>query len=283
MVSAMTMHRGARHVDREAITKVEPPEANGRWNPVPFEMLLTQVEGEMKKREMLVRKSSQALSHDNNRMFAIMDLHPLGQEIAEDINNAGQNISLGLRSSYDKSFSARLGLGSRVWICDNLAFTADIVFSRKNTTHIIDELPQMVSDAFDQLPGLIYSQEQMQAHWKNTNITDKDAHDAMIRIIKAKKPNGKPMGILPPSQMPKVIKYYEEPEYNGGLDEDKTVWTLFNAYTSHYKNAFRKTPASAADRSMKLTKMFQNIWNPRKTSNGLQRDNDKGAIQPSMA
>ena len=276
MVSAMTMHKGARHVDREEISRVETPEATGRWNPVPFETLLTQVESEMAYRKMSVRKSSQALSHDNNRMFAIMDLHALGDDMAANSSDtAGQNISLGLRSSYDKSFSARLGLGSRVWVCDNLAFTADIVFSRKNTTNIIDELPELVSKAFDQLPELIYSQEEMQALWKRTNITDKEAHDVIMKTVKAK--------ILPPSKSLKIIKYYEEPEYNGGANEDPTAWTLYNAYTSHYKNAFRKTPASAADRSMKLTKMFQNIWNPRKTSNGLQRDNDKGAIQPSMA
>jgi len=274
MVSAMTMHKGARHVDREEISKVETPEATGRWNPVPFETLLTQVEDEMAYRQMSVRKSSQALSHDNNRMFAIMDLHALGDMsmAANSSETAGQNISLGLRSSYDKSFSARLGLGSRVWVCDNLAFTADIVFSRKNTTNIIDELPELVNNAFDQLPELIYSQEEMQALWKRTNITDKEAHDVIMKTVKAK--------ILPPSKSLKIIKYYEEPEYNGGADEDPTAWTLYNAYTSHYKNAFRKTPASAADRSMKLTKMFQNIWNPRvkEIDNDARNENLDGRL-----
>lgn len=266
MSSSMTLHRGARIVDRESISTFESPESTRTWNPVPFETLLNSVETEMSNRKMSVRKASHALSHDNNRMFAVMDLHALGDGIvpSDGLQSAGQNISLALQSSYDKHLSAKLGLGSRVWVCDNLAFSAEIVFKKRNTADILYKLPDLITKAFDQLPGLIYNQQEMQEHWKKKIISDEFAHDSICNIIRH--------NLLPGSHIKNIFKYWDNPEYTNV--KIPTVWRLYNAFTSYHKEKFRKNPVATAQRSMAVTKFFERSWNPSKKEETNAAEND---------
>ena len=268
MSSSMTLHKGARIVDRESISTFESPESTRTWSPVPFETLLNSVETEMSNRGMSVRKASHALSHDNNRMFAVMDLNALGDDMAANASDhwrvAGQNISLALQSSYDKQLAAKLGLGSRVWVCDNLAFSAEIVFKKRNTADIVDKLPALITKAFDQLPGLIYNQQQMQAHWKKKIISDEFAHDSICNVIRE--------NLLPGSHIKDIFKYWDNPEYTNV--KIPTVWRLYNAFTSYHKEKFRKNPVTAAQRSMAVTKFFEKSWNPSKKEETNAAEND---------
>ena len=52
-----------------------------------------------------------------------------------------------LRNSHDKTFIASLALGAKVFICDNLSFSGDIVVGRKHTPNIWDDLPEIFEGA----------------------------------------------------------------------------------------------------------------------------------------
>jgi hypothetical protein len=49
--------------------------------------------------------------------------------------------TVGLRNSHDKSFPIGIAFGSRVFVCDNLAFHGEHVIRRKHTVKAKRELP----------------------------------------------------------------------------------------------------------------------------------------------
>lgn len=54
---------------------------------------------------------------------------------------------VGLRNSHDKRFLVGISFGSRVFVCDNLAFTGDHVVKRKHTANLKRDLPGLVHRA----------------------------------------------------------------------------------------------------------------------------------------
>ena len=54
--------------------------------------------------------------------------------------------TVGLRNSHDKSFPIGIAFGSRVFVCDNLAFIGDHVIRRKHTAKAKRELPGLVTE-----------------------------------------------------------------------------------------------------------------------------------------
>lgn len=63
----------------------------------------------------------------------------------EDLKGIGDwNPTIGLRQSYDKTFGAQLALGSRVFVCDNSAFSGDLRISVRNQATILEGLPREI-------------------------------------------------------------------------------------------------------------------------------------------
>jgi hypothetical protein len=48
----------------------------------------------------------------------------------------GYEDTVGLRNSHDKSFPISIGFGSRVFVCDNLAFIAETTIKRRHTANV---------------------------------------------------------------------------------------------------------------------------------------------------
>jgi hypothetical protein len=84
--------------------------------------VLSYAERALEESGYAVDRSSLALSRDDARFFGTLTLHtPLSD---------GVGLAVGLRSSLDKSISLQWCCGSRVFVCDNLAFSAETVVAR---------------------------------------------------------------------------------------------------------------------------------------------------------
>jgi glycerol-3-phosphate responsive antiterminator len=59
---------------------------------------------------------------------------------------------VGIRGSYDQSMSRMLGVGSRVFVCDNMAFSTEVSIATKQTTNIGSRLPGLMRAAVAQIP-----------------------------------------------------------------------------------------------------------------------------------
>ena len=54
--------------------------------------------------------------------------------------------TVGLRNSADKSFPIGVAIGSRVTVCDNLAYYGEHIVTRKHTARAKRELPGLVTE-----------------------------------------------------------------------------------------------------------------------------------------
>ena len=67
--------------------------------------------------------------------------------VDDGANAADHSLVVGLRNSHDHSFCLGVSLGSRVFVCDNLAFSGEVRVARKHTNRIAFDLPKLVNGA----------------------------------------------------------------------------------------------------------------------------------------
>src|SRR4051812_1193959 len=123
MVANATLicHRGAREVTREELARVACPLPEGNWRPVPHADVLAHAEGALTAAGYGIERLSLALSGNDARFFGTLTLR---SPVAD-----GVDLAVGLRSSIDKSISLQWCCGSRVFVCDNLAFSAQTMIA----------------------------------------------------------------------------------------------------------------------------------------------------------
>jgi hypothetical protein len=154
---------------------------------------------------------------------------------------------VGLRNSHDKSYPAGLVVGSRVLVCDNLAFSGEIQISRKHTTNILRDLQALTCKAVGFLAARWMDQERRIDGYKHYEVNDAGAHDLIIRALDAR--------VVTTTQVPRVLKEWREvrhPEFFGPYVE-RSAWTLFNAFTEVLKEC---SPFALPTRTQALHGLF---------------------------
>ena len=63
-------------------------------------------------------------------------------------------LALGIRSSYDRSLAVGLVAGSRVFCCDNLAFSGEVTMHRKHTVNVFRDLPDLIYRMLSQVAAM---------------------------------------------------------------------------------------------------------------------------------
>ena len=179
-------------------------------------------------------------------------------------------VVLGIRNAHNKRFAAGLACGSHVFICDNLAMSGDIVVFRKHTKYIQRDLERLLFEALGRLGEAKVAQEKRIANYKSAPLTDVAAHDLLIRAVDAK--------IIPNAAIPKVLREWREPSYPDF--EPRTLWSLFNAFTSEGK---RRSPLSLTKRTTTLHGLLDMVVEATE-NRGVVDDLANGrAILPAVA
>jgi hypothetical protein len=215
MNAKLMIHCGGQEVARERLAGTETPPPTATWHPIPHDVLLREVEQSLERNRLCVTAERHALAREGDRYFGLL-------QVANGSNPTDHSWVLGLRNSHDQSFPAGLVVGSRVFVCDNLAFSGEIVIARRHTRWILRDLPRLVLDGVAQLAQRWHSQEERFARYRETPVTDGEAHDLVIRALDAR--------ALTTLQVPEVVREWRRtrhPEF-----WERTAWSLFNAFTS---------------------------------------------------
>ncbi len=135
-MSNLMIHAGAQRVDRDQLyASVEKmPARTQTHTPIPHHVLLEQVARALKAAGYLLVNGAHALTPNGQRYFGLLELS----------NSAGgddYSLVVGIRNAHDKRFPAGLAVGSSVFVCDNLAFSSEIVIARRHTRFINRDLP----------------------------------------------------------------------------------------------------------------------------------------------
>jgi hypothetical protein len=222
-MNGLMLHAGASAATLEQVAEVTTPAAEKGWQPIAHVDVINLVQSTLAQRNLTVVSQGFALWQNGMRMFGVLELRN-GQTPSD------YALTIGVRNSHDKSFAAGAALGSKVFVCDNMAFSGEITFARKHTLNIARDLPQLVSAAIGRLVDLRGWQDKRIAAYKQYEMTDALAHDIIVRSLDRK--------VIGPMKVLDVLKEYREPRHDDF--KPRTAWSLFNAYTEISKGTIRQ-------------------------------------------
>ena len=236
----MTLHCGAEDVSRSDVFNTATPRATQTWYPLPHRDLIMEVEGQLTGAGFTISGESHALSHHGNRYFGVFGLN------LPDKKSDHYSWVVGIRNSHDKTCPAGLVAGTRVFVCDNLAFTGEVRISRKHTRYAERDLKHLTARAVGQLGDRFMALDQRVDAYRNTHIRDRRAHDIIVRAIDCR--------AITPTQVPGVLDEWRQPSHEEFLP--RTAWSLFNAFTEQMKGT---NPQLTVNRSQALHGLFDGV------------------------
>ena len=234
-MNGLMLHSGAKLVTMDELKGVATPDATETWTPIPHTTLIDMTVERLAAQGYEMSNVQHSISKEGNRYFGTMELKK-GDAYGD------YTMIAGIRNSHDKSFPAGLVLGSRVFVCDNLAFSGEVNYQRKHTTHIMKDLPMIMSRALGKLGDLRLKQDQRILAYKGHGFTNMEANDFLIQSYEAK--------VIPAQIIKDVIHQWKTP--NHAEFAPRNAWSLFNAFTEALKG-------TAADMYTKRTQALHGL------------------------
>jgi len=220
--NALCIHAGGSRLNRTQLAELPMPiRRSGTHYPIRHADLVDLTAGFASECGLRIDWEDHATSHENCRYFGMFGL--AGGDGAAESDRYG--LVLGLRNSHDCSMTCGLSLGSHVFVCDNLAFSGEVSIMRRHTRHIMRDLPQLVLGAVNKIAEKRFEMATRYERYQETPVTDRDAHDLIIRAIDSK--------IVGSTRIADVLKEWREPSHEDF--RPRTAWSLFNAFTEALK------------------------------------------------
>jgi hypothetical protein len=217
-------HRGAREVLLEDLLKVQAPPATRTWYPLSHGQVWRTVERAVADAGYEVLKARHVLSRGDSRFFGVMDL------TSKVVPGVG--LAVGVRNSTDKTLPIGFCAGSRVFVCDNLAFSSEVVIARRHTRFGEERFAEALAAAVRSLASFRRAEEERVRHMQATPLDDTRAESLMLRAYE--------QGLVGPRLLPKVIRQWRQPEHEDFWP--RTLWSCFNAFTGALSPCLRGDP-----------------------------------------
>ena len=255
--STLMNHRGAKDVQRHELALIPAPPATETWFPLAHGNVLDSVCETLVASGFQIGQTRLSVSHDDARFFGTLDL-------THRISDAGGGVTLavGIRNSFDKSFPIGFCCGTRVFVCDNLAFTSEIVVSKKHTRFGVERYLEGIGRA---VSGLQQYQEaagrwiERLQHW---DLSEDAANSYLLQAYER--------GIIGTRLLPLVLHEWRNPR----LDDfrPRTGWSLWNCFTEVLGRTRQAShPAQAALSTIRLQGLLRPAdvidaqWSPSPT------------------
>lgn len=226
-----------QYIRNTAITRRElfatpAPEWTDTWKPINHSMLLNYVLQELRGRSLEVVEECHSLTRQGDHYFGLISIG------AEDPDDDFASV-IGIRNSHDKVFGAQLVAGAGVFVCSNLSFDGEFKVSKRHTPGILEELPQLVGHAMDQVLARVDPTREMFNDFKQSFLNNNDAALIIMELVNR--------GILPPSRTGKVWAEWVNPSCTDHAENGYTVWRLFNAVTENLKQSLLEAPRTTSE------------------------------------
>ena len=233
--STLVLHKGGRLVSFDELAEVKAPPPEGRWYPLSHGAVLGRVKETLAEAGYTVKREQLALAKFDARFFGTLDLTtPLSDGVV---------LSVGVRNSTDKSYPIGFAAGSRVFVCDNLSFSAELMVRRKHTRHGELRFGNDIAATVVKLGQFQADETKRIAAMKETEVSGVQADSIIL--------NAYTRGIVKTPDLPAVIKHWRDPEHDAF--RDRTLWSLMNAFTSAMGEKAKANPAAYAVTTMRLS------------------------------
>ena len=231
----LSVEKGER-VDHESLKTVPVPVATESYQPVLHNELADMVRtiGQDILHDFTFYKEQYALAREGRQMFGIHTYQNGSNEMG---------LSIGFRNSYDKSLSIGIALGASVFVCDNLAFTGDVMLFRKHTSNVLEDLHQLILSAVYSQKSNFLDIQKDSDKLKQVDMDD-DRAFKMMGLLYGR-------GIMSPRQLPVILHEWLHPGYEDF--KPRNAWSLYNACTEALKTA---PPQHVMEKHIRLHHLF---------------------------
>lgn len=237
--SSLILHCGGKTVEREELKQFILPPATKTWKPISHDRVLETALATLGEAGYAVSKMKLGVSHEGQRFFGTLDLAaPLVPSVS---------LAVGLRNSVDKSFPMGFCAGSRVFVCDNLAFRSELLVKRRHTLHGQGRFSNDIAAAVMSLAAFRAAEGNRIAALQDRMLTDAEADSLMLRSCVQR-------GIVAQSQLGAIFAEYHEPRH--AEFRPRTAWSLLNAFTEILRDLQERNPNELARRTMRLQAML---------------------------
>jgi hypothetical protein len=228
------MHVGARDISRGDLAMIEAPQPTSTWFPLKHSHVLDTVTETLNGAGFGVDSMQLSVGRDNARFFGTLRLMNRVNDVA--------SIAVGIRNSVDKSFPIGFCVGTRVFVCDNLAFHSEIVIARRHTRFGQSRFNEAVSEAVLGLHQYQVAEQGRIERLQDWQVSDHEANSLILQSFES--------GIVSSRLLPAVIREWRNPPI---VDfAPRTGWSLLNAFTSVLKERQRANPPEAAMKTIRL-------------------------------
>lgn len=237
--STLVNHCGARQVNAAELATIAPPPPTRTWFPLGHRSVLDSVCSTLSGAGFAIVRSRLSVSHSGARFFGTLDL-------ATSISD-GVSLAVGIRNSNDQSFPIGFCCGQRVFVCDNLAFTSEIVVSKKHTRFGQERYLEGLARAVASLDQYSRSAADWIVRMQQHELGDDAANSLLLQAYERK--------IVGLRLLPQVIAEWRHPsreEY-----QPRTAYSLFNCFTEVLgRERQTRFPAESALTTMRLSKLL---------------------------
>jgi hypothetical protein len=239
---AMCLHTGGERISRDDLAYIDTPPATATFCPVPHTKLLTEMFKTFADHNINVIQEQFAVSKQGQRMFGVLEI---------ESDKADYSTVIAVRNAHDHSESIKLGLGTGVWVCDNMSFTAEFQMKRKHTAHVLRDLPKQISGLVAKAQNARHKQDEQITAYKNAPLDERDAHHLLAVMAK--------FGAFPITKFLEIEKEFIEPRHDEFRENGYTAWTLMNAVTEILKGT---SLLALPDRTMRLHSVLDHHIGP---------------------
>ena len=208
----LMLHVNAKPIDYDGLRQLETPAATATHVPIPHFRVVDLIKASLGMYGHQVTAEHHGTTEDGSRYFGLLSLRS---------PYTGYEDTCGIRNSHDKSFPVGVGFGSRVFVCDNMAFMADHVIKRRHTANLKSALPGIIGELIEPLALHREAQAKTFQHYRQVMLTNETADHAIMTMYRE--------GIINVQRIADVAKEWDTPSFPD-LGQP-TAWRLFNAAT----------------------------------------------------
>ncbi|HET6447101.1 MAG TPA: DUF932 domain-containing protein [candidate division Zixibacteria bacterium] len=220
----LMLHAGAAPAPYEALREIEAPEATKSHIPIPHHRIIDLVKHTLSFYGHEVTEENYGVTEDGMRFFGLLSLRS---------TYGGYEDTIGLRNSNDKKFPVGISFGSRVFVCDNLAFIGDNTVMRRHTVNAVRDLPGMIMQIIEPLANQRAEQQKCFQRYEATPLNQEQADHAIMTMFR--------QDILNVQRIATVAEKWDDPDtFDWG---DRTAFRLFNAATFALEGRVSENPA----------------------------------------
>jgi hypothetical protein len=247
-MNGLMLHCGAESTDRLGVAALPVPAPMGPRHAIrPFIDDIEIVTESMADQGLTIKREAYGVTTKDGmpaRYFGLIEVASQGAEF---------DLMVGLRGSYDQTLPRGLAVGSRIFVCDNLAFSGDIVFKTKQTTFVNDRIPAMLRDAISQVPAMAEVQSAKFDRYREVELVERQGNALLVEMMAR--------GVLNPSQMGVAHQEWVEPRHAEHAQYGWSLWRLMNAMTEALKPANPQANAVQRNwgRTLEMTKALDEV------------------------